>query len=69
MNPMLQPSARVAAQIAAGEVVERHESVVNELIENAINAGTSRIRIEITDSGTTSMTIRDGSAVIPANQP
>ncbi len=59
MAKILQLSTRVANLIAAGEVVERPASVVKELLENAVDAGATKVTVEIRDGGMTFLRVTD----------
>ena len=66
MPKIHQLSPHVANLIAAGEVVERPASAVKELLENAVDAGASKVTIEIRDGGMTFLRVTDNGCGMSA---
>ena len=62
MSKIKVMSESLANKIAAGEVVEKCASVVKELVENSIDAGSTEIKIELLSSGTKSIKVIDNGS-------
>ena len=66
MAKIAQLSSHVANLIAAGEVVERPASVVKELLENAVDAGATKVTVEIRNGGMTFLRVTDNGCGMEA---
>ena len=68
MSQIRKLNLAVINKISAGEIIENPSSVIKELLENSLDAGSNQISVEVSQAGISNITITDNGTGIPKNQ-